>query len=188
MSKEYFDYHKKEEIVQRSSVLKYFLSDNFDFNIDNWDSDAASKIIDMYHEIEKEQGTGWDIDIVKNFALAWRVSNHTNPDTPLPHISVAFGTLIMSGYEIGNTADARMVHDDVFKKITKLGFLKDLDQVNYEFEYEKNAIAHLMGMGIQLKNIKSEQSSAPLEPMASKDSEFGVFRKFINEELNLDGI
>lgn len=181
---------KKEELLSHSPLLGYFLSDEFHFNPNDWDPNAAQKISDMYREIERFKGVGWDNALVYSITNLWTMREYAHPQISTHRLSLTIGTLLMSGYEIGNSESLQEIKPDIMQKIIDLQLFYPPELPIEEYLFAEDIITSTMQTGVEyrqeINTIKMQ--NATHRQMATNSSDFGIFGEFILKDLNLDDL
>lgn len=181
--------NRKEDLLKHTPLLRYFLSEEFKFNPNDWEPSAAQKIITMYQEIQTFKGAEWDHALISGVTNLWTMRDYAHPQVPKNSLKLTIGTLLMSGYEIGNTEDLQELKPDVMQKMKDLQLFYPPELPIEEYIVAEDIITSTMQTGVDYrKEINAIKMHNTQRQMATNNSDFGVFREFILKDLNLDNL
>ncbi len=183
----YFD-KEKEELLQQKPLLRFFLDENFSFDFKKWEANAAISIVNGYREIESVKGKQWDDDLVATLHEGWNHVDASNKQLSFPQKRMLLATFIMIGYELGKTEALQIIADDIQKKSEDIGLIDDKFQPNIKKIIAQEFLFGVLQYGVNLKDEVQTELQLQQHPRSSKYADWGVFKDFIENELDMEGI
>ena len=176
----------KEAILSQKPFLTFITSQPFNSDINSWPKEFKSCVINLMHECNKINGVGWDKPLVADLSERYHSSGMCASDITLDEVRVIVGSLILLGFELGETDTIAFFSTEIINSFSNTNFI---DYNSHDTQTIRRAQISLLGYvnyGVDL--TKPKVLTLPQgEPMANSEQDFGVFRNFI-EGLNMDNL
>src|SRR5690606_33276165 len=128
---------QKNEILNKSPLLNFFLSDDFTLDREAWDEDIQEHINRIHSEIRIHHGKELDPDIISSYASAWKTHKFDNGLINDEYVHTTFESVLLSGYEVGSGSELSLFEEDIINALIQNGIFHFDDERHNNFKGAK---------------------------------------------------